>query len=79
MKSQSTRPAIFVLLAVVLSAPTLVNVISGNDSATSAGFYLAAAIILAWAAVSGVGQLVDNYRAHAAHRAQGHPQQGPAD
>jgi len=75
MKNASMRPAIFLLLTLVLSAPTLMNIVSGADSATGAGVHLAAAILVAWVAVSIVGHLVDSYRSSVARRAQHHAQQ----
>jgi hypothetical protein len=71
LKHKSMRPAIFVLLTLALSAPTLLNVLAGADSATNAGVHLGAAILVAWAAVGIVGHLVDSYRA-AAHRRARH-------
>ena len=70
MKHKSMRPAIFVLLTLALSAPTLLNILAGADSATNAGVHLAAAILLSWGAVGTVGHLVDGYRASAHRRAQ---------
>lgn len=72
MKNPTMRPAIFLLMTLALSAPTLMNIVSGADSATSAGAHLAAAILVAWAAVSVVGHLVDSYRASVARRSLPH-------
>lgn len=68
MKSASIRPAIFLLLALALSAPTLVNVVDGSDSATNAGVHLGAAILVACLSVLMVGHLVDSYQAGARRR-----------
>jgi hypothetical protein len=62
MKSSSMRPALFILLALGLSASTIGNVIGGSDSAVGAGEHLGAAILISWFAVGVVGHLVDNYR-----------------
>lgn len=70
MKRTSMRPAIFVLLTLALSAPTLANVLDGADSAVNAGTHLGAAILVSWAAVGIVGYLVDNYRSATLRRAQ---------
>jgi hypothetical protein len=70
VKRTSMRPAIFILLTLALSAPTLANVLGGADSAIDAGLHLAAAILVAWAAVGFVGYLVDNYRSATLRRAQ---------
>jgi tellurite resistance protein TehA-like permease len=64
------RPAIFILLALALSGPTLVNIISGADSAVAAGEHLGAAILVSWVAVRLVGYLVDMYRATITRRQQ---------
>lgn len=68
MKRKSMRPALFVLLALVLSAPTLAGVAAGTAQATTAGEQLAGAVVLAWLAVSTVGRLVDGYQASLANR-----------
>ena len=70
MKNPSLRPAIFLLLALGLSAPTLWNVLLGQCSAMSAGVHLVAAIAVARFSVLGVGRLIDNYRANVLSRAQ---------
>lgn len=72
MKHKSMRPAIFVLIALVLSAPTLASVAGGTDPAVGAGEHLAAAVLVSWGAVSVVGHLVDSYRAAALRREQRH-------
>ena len=76
MKHATMRPAVFVLLALALSAPTLGNILSGSDSAVTAGEHLAAAVVISWVAVRLVGHLLDNYRSssdnHQARRNQGH-------
>jgi membrane protease YdiL (CAAX protease family) len=63
MRSPSIRPALLVLIALALAAPTLVNLTEGAISAASAGEHLAGAIIVAWVGVSIVGHMVDSYRA----------------
>jgi len=73
MKRTSMRPAIFVLLTLALSAPTLSNILGADESAMNAGEHLGAAILVSWAAVAVVGYLVDSYRAAALRRDQ--PQQ----
>ncbi len=74
MKSKSMRPAIFLLMAVALSASTLFNVASGSESALDAGERIGAAILISWLAVGTVGHLVDRYRAHVlAHPRQQRP------
>jgi hypothetical protein len=70
VKRSSMRPAIFVLLALGLSEPTLSNILGGNESAVNAGVHLGAAILVSWAAVGIVGYLVDSYRAAALRRSQ---------
>jgi len=78
MKNPALRPAVFVLLALALSAPTLANILAGNESALGAGLHLGTAILVSWAAVGVVGHLVDSYRAAAFRRAQhqhGHQRQ----
>lgn len=77
MKAASMRPAIFVLLALALSAPTLANILGGRDSAMNAGVHLTAAILVSWVAVAVVGHLVDSYRSAAMRRAQHHRQHAP--
>jgi hypothetical protein len=67
-RSPSTRPAVFVLLVLALSAPTLGNVIGGRDSGVAAGEHFAGAIVVSWVAVSLVSHLVDGYRAALARR-----------
>lgn len=70
-KHRSARPALLVLLALVLSAPTLSNMLAGSDSTVDAGIHLAGAVIVAWVAVAFVGYLFDGYRTasvrHALH------------
>jgi hypothetical protein len=74
MKSKSMRPAIFLLMALALSASTLLNVASGSEAALDAGEHMGAAIVISWLAVGTVGHLVDRYRAHAlAHPRQQRP------
>jgi hypothetical protein len=63
------RPAIFVLLALVLSASTLANIVHGADSAAGAGLHLGAAILISWVAVGTVSHVVTGYRAAALRRA----------
>lgn len=65
MKNQSIRPSVFILLTLAFSAPALMNIAAGTESATGAGVHLGAAILLAWAVVSGVGHLIDSYRPNA--------------
>jgi hypothetical protein len=77
MKQSSLRPAIFILLALALSAPTLANILSGADSAVGAGEHLGAAIVVSWAAVSLVGYLVDMYRVATARREYESQEQRP--
>jgi hypothetical protein len=75
VKRKSMRPAIFILIALALSAPTLMAVVSGSAPALSTGEHVGAAIVVARMAVSTVGYLVDSYRAHAlAQRPGRHPQ-----
>lgn len=68
MKSPSIRPAILVLLALALSAPTIANIFSGNEPAIAAGEHVGAAILVSWFAVRLVGYLVDTYREAAVRR-----------
>lgn len=76
MKPNSMRPAIFLLLAVALAAPTLVNITEGSDSALDAGIHLVAAVLVARFSVLMVGHLVDTYQTSAMHRrAHRQPQQ----
>ncbi|MGD0808195.1 MAG: hypothetical protein ABSA91_00585 [Acidimicrobiales bacterium] len=70
MKTPSIRPAILVLMALALSAPTISNVASGNDSAVAAGEHVGGAIVVSWFAVGLVGYLVDSYRSAAVRRNQ---------
>ena len=63
MRSPSLRPALLVLLALALAAPTLVNIVDGAISTTSAGIHLVGAIAVAWVAVGIVSHLVNSYRA----------------
>jgi hypothetical protein len=62
------RPAVFILLTLALSAPTLANVLTGSDSALNAGEHLTAAIVISWFGVGVVGYLIDSYRAAVAQR-----------
>jgi hypothetical protein len=64
MKHKSMRPAIFLLLALALSASTLMNVVNGSEAAMGAGEHIGAAILFSWLAVGTVGYTVDRYRAH---------------
>jgi hypothetical protein len=68
VKSKNIKPALLVLLALVLSAPTLANILSGSVSAASAGMYLAGAILVSWLAVGTISYLVDSYRTAALRR-----------
>ena len=68
MKSKNVKPALLVLLALVLSAPTLANILGGSVSATTAAMYLAGAILVSWAAVGTISYLVDSYRTAALRR-----------
>jgi len=61
-KHRSARPGLLVLLALVLSAPTLSNMLAGRDSTVDAGIHLAGAVIVSWVAVAFVGYLFDSYR-----------------
>jgi hypothetical protein len=61
-KTKSARPAILILLVLALGATTLEHLASGSISTTSACFHLAGAIVVAWAGVSLVGSVIDNYR-----------------
>jgi hypothetical protein len=70
MKQTSMRPAIFLLLALVLSAPTLLNIVAGSESAMATLVHLGGAILVARIAVQVVSHLVDSYRLSAARRAQ---------
>ncbi|HTW08854.1 MAG TPA: hypothetical protein VME46_15165 [Acidimicrobiales bacterium] len=76
-KPASLRPAGFILLTLVLAAPTLANILQGADSAMSAGVHLGAAILVSWVAMGIVGYLVDSYRLAVARRSQ-HAQPGPS-
>lgn len=77
MKSPSIRPAILVLMALALSAPTISNIASGNEPAVAAGEHIGAAIVVSWLAVALVGYLVDSYRVAAARRQQHRQSQSP--
>lgn len=77
MKNPSMRPAIFVLVALVLSAPTLLAVAGGTTTAVNAGEHLAGAVLVAWAAVSAVAHLLDGYRAMALRRDEAHHSEPP--
>jgi hypothetical protein len=70
MKTPSVRPAILVLMALALSAPTISNIAGGNEPAIAAGEHIGGAIVVSWLAVSVVGYLVDSYRAAAVRRNQ---------
>jgi hypothetical protein len=70
MKTPSIRPAILVLIALALSAPTISSVAAGNEPAIPAGEHIGGAILVSWFAVGVVGYLVDNYRSAAARRNQ---------
>jgi hypothetical protein len=70
MKTPSIRPAILVLMALALSAPTIANVAGGNEPAVAAGEHIAGAIVVSWIAVGVVGYLVDSYRSAALRRHQ---------
>jgi hypothetical protein len=76
VKRASIRPGVFLLLSLALSAPTLINVATGSDSALNAGLHLLAAILVARVAVLWVGHLVDSYQVHAAQRAHHHAHDG---
>ncbi|MGC8626011.1 MAG: hypothetical protein ACP5VR_00405 [Acidimicrobiales bacterium] len=79
MQAKTVKPALFVFLSVVLSAPTLANILAGSVSAVSAGAHLVGAILISWAAVGTLSYLVSTYRASVAH--QQHQQErhdGPA-
>jgi hypothetical protein len=70
MKTPSIRPAILVLIALALSAPTISNVAGGNEPAMAAGEHIGGAILVSWFAVGVVGYLVDSYRSAAVRRNQ---------
>jgi hypothetical protein len=70
MKTPSVRPAILVLIALALSAPTLAAIARGNEPAIAAGEHIGGAIVVSWFAVSVVGYLVDSYRAASGRRNQ---------
>ena len=70
MKTPSIRPAILVLMALALSAPTIANVAGGNEPAMAAGEHIGGAIVVSWFAVGVVGHLVDSYRSAAVRRNQ---------
>jgi hypothetical protein len=70
MKTPSIRPAILVLMALALSAPTISSIADGNEPAVTAGEHIGGAIIVSWLAVSVLGYLVDSYRAAAVRRNQ---------
>lgn len=59
----SPRGAILVLLVVLLSLPVALEVLDGRLDTTSAFERLGVAVALSWAAVGGIGHLVDTYRA----------------
>ena len=72
------RPALFVLLLLALSAPTLLNIAQGADSALVAGERLIGAILVSWLAVALVSFVIDNYRAAVLRRQQpGHGHRHP--
>jgi len=63
VQAKTIKPALLVFLVLVLSVPTLANILAGSVSATDAGVHLAGAILISWAAVSTLSYLVNNYRA----------------
>jgi hypothetical protein len=69
-KQKTVRPALLVLIALLLSAPTLANVLAGSEAMTDAGEHLAGAVIVAWLAVAVVGHMIDSYRTSSFHRAK---------
>jgi hypothetical protein len=70
MKTPSIRPAILVLMALALSAPTISNIAGGSEPAMAAGEHIGGAIVVSWLAVGFVGHLVDSYRSAAVRRNQ---------
>jgi hypothetical protein len=70
MKTPSIRPAILVLMALALSAPTISNIAGGNEPAIATGEHIGGAIVVSWFAVGVVGYLVDSYRSAALRRNQ---------
>jgi hypothetical protein len=68
VKSHSAKPAIFVVLVLVLSSPTLRDILAGSVTATSAAAHLGLAIMVAWAAVSLLSAVISNYAAVSAAR-----------
>jgi Ca2+/Na+ antiporter len=70
MKHKSMRPALFLLLALLLSASTLIAVVNGTEPALEVGEHIGAAILISWLAVGTVGYTVDRYRAHALMRSR---------
>lgn len=77
MTAPSLRPAIFILVALALSAQTLMAVATGATTAVSAGEHLVAAVLISWASVSVIGRLVDGYRVSILHREQRQHRQHP--
>jgi hypothetical protein len=77
MTAPSLRPAIFVLLALAFSAPTLMAVANGTATAVGAGERLVASVLVSWAAVSIIGRLVDGYRLSVLRREESQHRQHP--
>ncbi|HET9060854.1 MAG TPA: hypothetical protein VFN61_13115 [Acidimicrobiales bacterium] len=77
MTAPSLRPAIFVLLALAFSAPTLLAVATGTTTALSAGEHLVASVLVSWAAVGIVGRLIDSYRVSVLRREERHHRHRP--
>lgn len=81
-KAAKGRPAsikgpVLLLVTVVLCLPIVRVVLAGQMPASSAAIRTGVAVLVAWGAVAGIGNLVDGYRRQNATRPA--PAEGDAD
>lgn len=64
----SIKAPILLLVTVVLCLPIVRVVLAGQMPASSAAIRTGIAVLVAWTAVAGIGNLVEGYRRHNASR-----------
>lgn len=73
----SVRGPLLVLVTVILCLPVVREVLAGQLPGTSAALRTGLAVLVAWTAVAGIGNLVDGYRRHNSTRPA--PRPAPED
>lgn len=69
----SMRGPLLVLVTVILCLPVIREVLAGQLPGSSAALRTGLAVLVAWTAVAGIGNLVDGYRRHNATRPAARP------